>query len=312
MFRTFSLPLMEKRGGHATAYLSDVGGRVLLRVDLGAEGSSPSAALHHRVHRGGHLLVARVWSGIAGLLLILNLLGLFLQSEHRTESAVQDFDFYLFYNLFFNVKIIFATVLNTSATHKPSQLGIQKKISHEFCLDTKKFKRGHCTHKPFPAAQSTPWGKPWACRAWRCTAGQCSPSAAAECCVSARTAHTPSSSAPPRCSCFQMPWRQPQPCSVTSNFGSAEGNSRGGTSSHHLHSMDPLQERRKTEEPERLTPQARNVQMWEKQSPSDKVCGVRCGEVQVLLNVKSEARSRDGIAHNKPQTNKLYPICELI
>lgn len=73
-------------------------------------------------------------------------------------------------------------------------------------------------HKPSPASQSTPWGKPWAYLAWRCTAGQCSPSAAVECCVSAHTAHTPSGSAPPRCSYFQMPWRQPQPCSVTSNL----------------------------------------------------------------------------------------------
>lgn len=147
----------------------------------------------------------------------------------------------------------------------------RKKKSHEFCFDTKKWKGDHCTHKPFPASQSTPWGKPWACRALKCTAGQCSPSAAAECCVSARTAHTPSSSAPPRCSCFQMPWRQRRPCSVTSNFGSAEGNGWGGMSCHHLHSMDSLQERRKTEEPKWLALQARNVRMWEKPSLSDKV-----------------------------------------
>lgn len=136
----------------------------------------------------------------------------------------------------------------------------------------KELRRFQWTHEPFPASQSSPWGKPWACRAWKCTAGQCSPSAAAECCVSARTARTPSSSALPRCSYFQMPWRQPQPCSVTSNFCSAEGNSgeRGGGESS-LHSMDSLHEKRKTEEPECLMIQARNVRTWEKQSPSDKV-----------------------------------------
>ena len=85
------------------------------------------------------------------------------------------------------------------------------------------------THTPSPASRSTPWGRPWACPAWRCTAGQCSPWAAVECCVSARTAHTPSGSAPPRCSYFQMPWRQPQPCSVTSNLCTGEnGTVTGG------------------------------------------------------------------------------------
>lgn len=87
------------------------------------------------------------------------------------------------------------------------------------------------THKPSQASQSTLWGRPWAALAWRCTAGQCSPSAAAECCVSAHTAHTPSSSVPLRCLYFQMPWRQLQPFSVTCNLCSGEGG--GGLLSFH-------------------------------------------------------------------------------
>lgn len=43
-----------------------------------------------------------------------------------------------------------------------------------------------------------------------------------------------------------------------------------------------------------------------------KYCGVRCCELWVLLSVKSEARSYDGIAHNRPQTNGLFQIWELI
>lgn len=94
-------------------------------------------------------------------------------------------------------------------------------------LLTNKDNQKKFTHKPSPASRSTPWGRPWAGPAWRCTAGQCSPSAAVECCVSAHTAHTPSGSAPPRCSYFQMPWRQP--CSVTSNLCTGERvDSNGG------------------------------------------------------------------------------------
>lgn len=52
-------PLIEKHQGVVpTVYLSDICGRILLCVDLCTEGSSPSAALHHRVHWGGHLLIA--------------------------------------------------------------------------------------------------------------------------------------------------------------------------------------------------------------------------------------------------------------
>ncbi len=60
-------------------YLSDVRSCILLCVDLCAEGSSPPATLYHGVHRWRHLLIAWVWTRTAGLLLVLNLLGLLLE-----------------------------------------------------------------------------------------------------------------------------------------------------------------------------------------------------------------------------------------
>lgn len=59
---------------------------------------------------------------------------------------------------------------------------------------------------PSPASRSILWGRPWVCRAVRCTAARCSPSAAAGHCVSAHIPHIPSDSSPPRCSHCLMPW----------------------------------------------------------------------------------------------------------
>lgn len=66
-------------------YLSDIWGCILLCVNLSTEGSSPPTTLHHRVHGWRHFLIARVWTGAAGLLLVLNLLGLLLQVEVKDE-----------------------------------------------------------------------------------------------------------------------------------------------------------------------------------------------------------------------------------
>ena len=68
-------------------YLSDIWGCVLLCVDLCAEGSSPPATLYHGVHGRRHLLIAWVWTGTAGLLLVLNLLGLLLERKEGMEST---------------------------------------------------------------------------------------------------------------------------------------------------------------------------------------------------------------------------------
>lgn len=89
VFRMLS-PLVEKHHSNVPpVYLSDICGRILLCIDLRTEGPPPSAALHHRVHWRGHLLIARVWSGIASLLLVLNLLRLFLQLHGWIESAIK-------------------------------------------------------------------------------------------------------------------------------------------------------------------------------------------------------------------------------
>lgn len=126
-------------------------------------------------------------------------------------------------------------------------------------------------HKPSPASRSTPWGKPWAYLAWRCTAGQCSPSAAVECCVSARTAHTPSGSAPPRCSYFQMPWRQLQPCSVTSNLWAERKGKEAWCqiiSAQHWGQRVTRGKRARVSQCE--LDRQKNVRMWEKWSRSEK------------------------------------------
>lgn len=59
-------------------YLSDIGGGILFRVNLGAEGAPPPAAFYHGVHGRGDLLIAGVGARTAGLLLVLDLLGLLL------------------------------------------------------------------------------------------------------------------------------------------------------------------------------------------------------------------------------------------
>lgn len=58
-------------------YLSDVGGGVLLSVDLCADGTAPPAPLHHRVHGRRDLILTGVRPR-AGLLLTQVLLRLLL------------------------------------------------------------------------------------------------------------------------------------------------------------------------------------------------------------------------------------------
>lgn len=60
-----------------TANLSDIRGSIFLSVHLSADGSSPAPTPHHRVHRRGNFILARVRSG-AGLYLRSHLLGLLL------------------------------------------------------------------------------------------------------------------------------------------------------------------------------------------------------------------------------------------